>query len=328
MKKSMSIAAAGLLAITVVGMTAPASSAAFTTRCVGVGGAVTIPGDLVVPAGQSCTLNGTTVQGNVRVQANADLVMNEATVVGDVTVRENAYLEATGTSVGGAVNARESFGNWITDSTVGARVTTINNTQDFGFLIVEGSDLGEQVRATGGALDLVSTTVATQVLGLQAEYTDVYDSVVGGNLRVEGNELGSAVCNSEVYGVAQLRDNSTGVQLGGTRADGALANCDGSNYFASNVNINNNADGVWVIDNIVASNLSGTGNDPAPVGEGNRVRGASQGQFADLAAPAGAAPSFSMQKQAVNERGVELREAAEDRAGRAEQRAERAGAAF
>jgi hypothetical protein len=41
-----------------------------------------------------------------------------------------------------------------------------------------------------------------------------------------------------------------------------------------------------VSNNIVAGNLSGEGNDPAPTGENNRVRGTIGGQFVDLQAPA------------------------------------------
>lgn len=324
-KKSMSIAAAGLLAVTTIGLTATSSSAAFTTRCVGVGGAVTIPGDLVVPAGQSCTLNGTTVTGNVRVQADADLIMNGASVGGNVVVRQNAYLEAEGATVGGAVNATESFGNWIVGSTIGDRATSINNTQDLGFLLLEDTTVGERVRVTGGALDLVSSTVGAQVLGLQADYTDLYDTVVEGNLRIEGNEFGTAICDSEVYGVAQLRDNGVGVQLGGGTAAGAMADCDGSNYFGANVNINDNVGGVWVIDNIIRNNLTGTGNDPAPVGEDNRVRGVVRGQFAEMAPPA---PALSQRSVGVSDRGEQLRELAQERGERAEQSAQRAGAAF
>lgn len=325
MRKTTSMAAVGLVTIGMIGLTAPSSTAAFTTRCVGVGGAVTIPGDLVVPAGQSCTLEGTTVQGTVRVQADADLVMTGATVTGDVVVRGNGYLEADDTQIGGAVTARESFGSRLTDSSVGGAVTTINNTEDFGFLIADGSTLGERVRATGGALDLVSSTVAAQVLGLQAEYTDLHDTVVEGVLRVEGNRLGTVVCDSEVYGAAQLRDNLTGVQLGGDRADGGLGDCVGSSYFGSNVNINANGGGVQVVDNIIRGNLSGTGNDPAPVGHGNRVRGAQQGQFAELAP---AASRMTAQRSVEADRGEELREVAQQRAEQAEQQAEDAGAAF
>lgn len=326
MRKRTSIATAGLLTIAMIGLTAPSSSAAFTTRCVGEGGAVTIPGDLVVPAGEACVLAGTTIQGDVRVNAGADLVVVDGTIEGGVTVRQDAYFDASTTSVGGAVKARNSFGNLLTGSSVQGAVTTTSSSGDFGFLVVTDSALGDRVRATGGALDLVSSTAAAQVQGLEAEFTDVVDSVVEGDLRVAANELGSVVCDSEVYGAATFTDNTTGVQLGGTRADQGLGDCEGANYFGADVTVDRTQGGVVVVDNIVRGDLAGTGNSPAPVGEGNRVRGELRGQFRDLQPPSGG--STSMRSQRVQERREELRGAAEQRVEKAQEKAELAGPAF
>lgn len=328
--KKMSIIAACALGVSTVGLTATVGNAAFTTRCVGVGGAVTIPGDLVVPAGESCVLEGTTVTGNVRVQRDADLVVTDSTFGGNVNVAANGYLDATDTSIAGTVVARESFGNMLTDSSVGGAVSAINEGGDYyGFLIVEGSTLGAQVRATGASLDLSSSSVATNVVGLGSDYTDVHDSVVEGNVRVESNAYGSVVCDSEVYGNANFTSNATGVQLGGLTGDGTITDCDGSNYFGSNVNINGTQGGVWVIENIIRGNLAGTSNDPAPVGFDNRVRGEVRGQFADLQEPAaGLSGMGTMSKRAAEPRGEEQLETAQERTEVAQEQAQAAGAAF
>lgn len=327
--KKMSIIAACALGVTTVGLTATVGNAAFTTRCVGVGGAVTIPGDLVVPAGESCVLDGTTVTGNVRVQRDADLVVTNGTFEGRVNVAANGYFDATETSIAGAVVARESFGNLLTGSSVGGAVSAINEGGDYyGFLIVEGSDLGAQVRATGASLDLQSSTVATNVVGLGSDYTDVHDTVVEGNVRVESNAYGSVVCDSEVYGNANFTTNSTGVQLGGSAGDGAIADCDGSNYFDGNVNVNGTDGGAWVFANIIRGNLAGTGNDPAPVGEDNRVRGALRGQFADLQGPAALSGLSTSSRTAAQPRVEENLEAAQERLNVAEEEAQEAGQAF
>ncbi|WP_232548677.1 hypothetical protein [Propioniciclava soli] len=340
MKKSLSIAAAGLLALTSIGLTTQTSSAAFTTRCVGEGGAVTIPGDLVVPAGQACYLNGTVIQGNVRVQSGADLVMTGVTVSGDTVVRDDGYLEAVDSTLEGALTARQSFGNVLDGSTVAGAVTTVNDTTGTGFIIIDESHLADRVRSTGGALDLSSSTVAGQVQGIRTEYTDVYDAVIEGALQVDGNTVGSVVCDSEVYGPATWRGNQTGVQLGGDLSHGALSNCDGSNYFGGNVTVDNTSGGVWVVGNIIRGGLTGTGNDPAPVGAGNRVRGELGGQFTAMGAPTG--PAVSAQRangrvaetvtersaEQVTGRGAEVRQDALDRSAKATQRAEAAGAAF
>ena len=55
----------------VVGAAAPAARADLITYCIGTGGAVTVPNDLYVPAGESCSLEGTTVTGNVQVAAGS-----------------------------------------------------------------------------------------------------------------------------------------------------------------------------------------------------------------------------------------------------------------
>lgn len=326
--KKMSIIAALALGVSTVGLTAAASNAAFTTTCIGVGGAVTIPGDLVVPAGQSCQLEGTTVNGNVRVARDADLIVTDGTFNGRVNVAANGYFDATNTSIADTVVARESFGNMLTGSSVGGAVSAINEGGEYyGFLIVDGSSLGAQVRATGASLDLQSSTVATNVVGLGSDYADLHDTVVEGNVRVESNAYGSVVCDSEVYGNATFTSNATGVQLGGSTDDGAISDCDGSNYVDGNVNVNGTEGGVHVFANIIRGNLAGNGNDPAPVGDGNRVRGELRGQFADLQAPS-ALTGARMSATATEPRVEQQREAAQERLQTAERDAERAGAAF
>lgn len=326
--RTRSILATVALGVGLVGVAAPASQAAFTTRCVGEGGAVTIPGDLVVPAGRSCVLDGTVIKGNVRVQADADLIITNGRVDGSVTVNNNAYFDAATTKVGGAVNARESFGNLLDDTGIAGSLTTTNTTDDVGFVIATDTTVGERVRAVGGSLDLTSSTVGAQVQGIGAEYTDLVDTVVEGALRVDDNTLGSVVCDSEVYGRASLSGNSTGVQLGGTQADGGLRDCTSANYFGGNVTVNDTEGGVWAVDNIIRGNLAGTGNDPAPVGEGNRVRGELRGQFADLQAPGAAAQRSTMRSQAATaQRADEQQGAAKERKQQATAKADKAGKA-
>src|SRR5690606_15784208 len=88
MKLRRALAATTLLASGgAIALAAPAN-ADLVTRCVGEGGAVTVPGDLVVPAGKTCWLDGTTVEGNVRVQAGADLIVTGGTLKGSVVVDE------------------------------------------------------------------------------------------------------------------------------------------------------------------------------------------------------------------------------------------------
>lgn len=318
--KKLSLVAALAMGVASVGLVAPSANAAFTTTCIGEGGAVTIPGDLVVPAGRSCSLDGTVIQGNVRVQKDADLVIVNGKVEGNVAVNQNAFLDAKDTQFSGTFAARESFGSLLTGATVTGAVSTISNTTDEGFLIITDSTLGGQVRATGGSLDLMSSSVATNVLGLGAEYTDLHDSTVGGRLQVENNALGGVVCASEVYGAVTFKGNQDAVQLGGSRANGGASDCEGSNFFNGNVTIDGTLGGVQVVNNIIRGNLSGADNDPAPVGSGNRVRGTISGQFTNMGVPGAALQARTASVQTASLKGAATQERVQDNRAEAKQR--------
>lgn len=62
----------------------PAVTVADDFRCVGAKGGRTYDGNVVVPAGKWCKLNGTTVKGNVFVKRNAVVVLVGARVDGNV----------------------------------------------------------------------------------------------------------------------------------------------------------------------------------------------------------------------------------------------------
>lgn len=304
----------------VIGLAQLPASADLVTRCVGEGGAVTVPGDLVVPANQSCELTGTTVTGNVRVGAGADLVLIDATVGGNVAVAQNGFLDAMGSSVGGTVTNRAGFGTYLDNTSVGAFTGT--GTEDFpNFLLTVEAEVAGRVNVTSGPVVIESSVVDGQLRGRGNESTDVLDSVIGSGLLVTGNDFGSVVCDSEIYGDTRYNNNEYGVQLGG---DGPVLECDGASFWGGNVRVDNTTGGVTVTDNIVAGNLSGDGNDPAPVGEGNRVRGTVSGQFADLQPPA-ATPARMSAQGAPEDRSAELEAAREARLSTAVQKADRAG---
>ena len=72
-----------VLAAGLVSIGAPAAHADDTV-CRTTIGAVSIDGDIVVPSGASCTLNGTTVEGNVKVYSGASLKAQGVVVDGNV----------------------------------------------------------------------------------------------------------------------------------------------------------------------------------------------------------------------------------------------------
>lgn len=258
---------------------ASSASADLTTRCVGEGGAVTVPGDLVVPNGKTCVLTGTVVQGDVRVGNNADLIAEDATFEGDVRVRTNAYFEAFQTDVSGRVVLVGSFGTFLTSSSVGddIRARTTADVDYAGFVFADDVDASARVIVDAGELLVDQSVVVGDVIARDSLYADIYDSFVDGRVRSVRNEQGSVVCSSAIQGDARFIGNPGAVQLGG---DGPLVDCDGSSYWASDVRVANNTGGVYLDDNIVNADVTLVNNDPvAQLGDGNMVRGDVNGDF-------------------------------------------------
>lgn len=274
---------AGCLA-TAAGVTvgaAPASAAPLTTRCDGQAGPVTVPGDLVVPAGRSCALNGTVILGAVRVAAGADLLLDQVRIEGPVAIRADGYLDAYESSLRGVVRAREAYGVVLDASSAGAGFSGRGAGDPYtgGFFFSQDSEIGGDLDVRDGEVYLAGSAVRGSVTSVDNTYTDVLDSTLTGDITVTNNSEGGAFCASEVDGDALYQRNAGLLQLGG---DGPLADCDGVNYWGGDVAVSDNIGGVLVSGNIVRGDLSGAGNDPAPTGEDNRVRGQLAGQFVDL----------------------------------------------
>lgn len=276
MKKATSVVLGAML---LVGFGLGPAQAALTTRCVGEAGAVTVPGDLVVPAGKACSLDGTTVQGNVRIAAGADLVASGLTVTGNVTVQADGYLDLTDSSVAGNVNNRGAYGIYLDGTSSNAYSGNAANSETF--LMSYESTFAGRIVADGGSFLLESSTVDRLVTVTDAYYADVLDSVVGGALTVSGNEYGAMVCGSEVDGHAAFADNDYGVQLG---VGGALGVCEqGTSVWGGDVTVSGTGGTAQVSDNIIRGNLGGTGNSAVTASD-NRVRGELQGQFSQQTA--------------------------------------------
>jgi hypothetical protein len=260
------------------------ASAAVTTYCNdGIVGAVTVPGDLVVNRDKSCVLQGTTVVGNVKADGGSDLLLEGATVGGELIVVRNAYVDVIGgSSIAGQVRGRDAFGIFIEDSTVGGAIQQSNpNRTDFKpFVYLFSSGVAGGLTSTAGEVLIESSEVQGAVSSRNGEYTDIINSVLGSDLTVRNNVLGSVVCESEIYGNALFRGNQGTLQIGG---GGEVGPCDGASFWGGDVTFTNNTAGETGFDisnNIVAGNLTGSGNDPLPTGSGNRVRGEITLEFA------------------------------------------------
>ncbi|WP_147918464.1 hypothetical protein [Ruania zhangjianzhongii] len=323
MKKRLSSALIGGLVLAgFAGFGSAPAQAALTTHCVGEGGEVTVPGDLVVPQGEACSLENTTINGNVRVSAGADLVGEGVTVNGNIVIRDDAYLDLAESTVDGNVVNRGSFGVYLEGTDVNA-YTTQGTANPESFLWTDGANFNARVAATGGSFLLESSFVEGLVQTTDTQYTDIVDSVVGGTLTVTSAEFGAMVCGSEVDGHATFASVGVAVQLG---ASGALADCaQGPSVWGGNLLVSGTTGTVEVSDNIIRGNLAGTGNDSVAASD-NRVRGDLEGQFAEQEEQS----LMQMQREAPAEAdaGRELlEELRSDRLGDAEELADAAGPA-
>lgn len=322
MRKRLSSVVIGGLVLTGFGVMGPAQ-AALTTHCVGHAGGVTVPGDLLVPAGQACSLEDTIITGNVRVAAGADLVGNGLTVNGNVTAQGDSYLDLTDSTVDGNVVNRGAFGIYLDGADVNAYTANANVNPD-GFLWADATSFTGRIAATGGSVLLDGSVVNRLVQTTDTQYTDIVDSVVGGTLTVTGAEFGVLVCGSEVDGHATFASNGVGVQLGAT---GSLQPCDyGTSVWGGNVLVTGTSGAAEVSDNIIRGNLDGDGNDSVTASD-NRVRGELRGQFAEQQSMR---TMMRMQAEAPESATAErdvLDQLRDERLGTAEQLAEAAGPA-
>lgn len=306
MKMQAAICAAAL-AVTATAVVATPASAGFTTRCIGTGGAVTIPGDLVVPAGESCSLTGTVVEGSVRVQSGADLVVSGGTFMDKVVVAKDGYLDATQTTISGTLTSKGGYGVFLDRSELEGSYRGRDGGAAAPFAYLVNSQVQGAVDVRIGEVLLDTAKVGGQVKSAGNTFTDVTNSTLAGKLTVSENTEGAFICGSEVDGDVSYSANA-GAQFG---SGDLLSTCGDVNYFGGNVKVSDNTVGVSMSGNIVRGDLSGTGNDPAPTGSDNRVRGTVSGQFADLAPAATESKSASksklgVQRRVADEKGAEL----------------------
>lgn len=282
---TISIVAASMM------FTAQSASAGLVTHCVGSGGAVTVPNDLLVPAGESCSLDGTTITGNVQVSAGSNLVIKGGTVNGEVRVAGDGYLDTTDTRIDGqVVLAPGGFGVFLKNSDTGRVVVEPRGSaQADGFLFVEGgSAIDGDVTAGSGEISVVDSEVTGSVNSSGAYFTDLHGTFVDGALSVLNNATGSVVCGSTVQGKATFAGSQGGIQLG---PNGGLDTCASGGYFARDVSISNTSGGRTTVDDtIINGRLQLSANNPtAEVADNNRIRGGISGDHTGSAASLAAA---------------------------------------
>jgi hypothetical protein len=284
------------------------ASADLVTHCVGTGGAVTVPNDLLVPAGQSCALTGTIITGNVSVAAGANLVIDGGRISGEVQVAADGYLDAGDTEIGGGIDlASGGYGVFLKDTGTGSVTVRPKGAATIdSFLFAENAGIDGTVTANAGEVRLDLTTEVTgNVSTTGTYYTDVHDSFVDGTLSVLNSATGSVVCGSAVRGRATFAGNLGGVQLG---PNGTLDGCASGGYWGRDVSVTNTTGGVSVDDNIIDGKLTTTANTPAArVAPNNRIRGGVAGEQASSTAARASAKRSVEEREAKGERRAAVR---------------------
>ena len=168
-------------ALMLVALSAPParSGTPSPTKCTGTLGSVTISGDLLVPAGEFCSLlRGTTVTGNVTVQGS--LFTERAYVSGNLIGDHADSISLTGSVVGGNLLADDTTGgpNTLCDSAINGNVT------------IQQSSSGSDWEIGRGAVCEVGVTVG-QNLTFQNNlgHGDITDNHIAGNLDCHNNTL-------------------------------------------------------------------------------------------------------------------------------------------
>ena len=292
---------------------AGSASAALTTYCSGDASDVTVPGDLVVAEGESCVLDGVTVDGTTQVASGADLVVEDSTFHGDLEVAPDGYVDATTSTLDGNLTSTAGYGVYLDDSSVGGAYRGEAGADAEPFLYSYDTSFAGTVDVAQGLVHLETAEIDGDVTTDGTAYTDIVDSTLAGALSVTGTPEGTAICESEIDGAATFRGNDQ-VQLGHGMD---LISCSGVNYFGADVLIEDNTGAVDVTGNIIRGDLRGEGNDPAPTGSDNRVRGEAGGQFTELepaeqTLSARSAPADHADE--LNDRRSDRRSAAEDAA--------------
>jgi hypothetical protein len=199
----------------------------------------TINGNLIVPAGAECSLNGTTVTGNVKVEKGAQLLVFSGTIYGNVQGHQckSVFLTASGAiSVGGNLQIQNCTGtgdNGYSNSGLSVTIEIDGNFQcqnNDGPCLAEGGTVlnNVQVIDNSGPAFIESAMIHgnLQVSGNNGGSTDpgavVTGDAVMGNAQVNGNSgTGNvSVANNVVQGNLQCASNTPGVNGAGSNTVG------------------------------------------------------------------------------------------------------------
>ena len=122
------IAVTAVCGVSAFGLATAAPAATTDERtCRGTIGARSIDGDVRVPRGTTCRLNGTRVDGNIKVYRNATLVATRVRVGGNVQAENAKRVVVTGSRVGGSIQLKQGGSVNLTRNTVDSDIQLFSN---------------------------------------------------------------------------------------------------------------------------------------------------------------------------------------------------------
>jgi hypothetical protein len=185
MKRILLAAGVASAALLMAGLTAPAALAAPNATCTG-----TLPPgtyqNVTVPAGASCTINGSD------------------NITGDVTVATGATLDDEGASIGGNLQADHALEISVIGGSVGGNLQLTATSQEN---VVCGETVGNDLVVQNGAQSLIGSGL----IGIERCFGS--QNTIRGNLTVQNNPGRVDVENNTAAGNIAVHNNAGGGTL-------------------------------------------------------------------------------------------------------------------
>lgn len=200
-----------LLALAVCGAVTAAPALARNFQCQNQTlGATTVVGNLVVPYGAYCDLNGTHVTGNAEVDPTAGLLSDQgATIDGNVHVAHNGqFAEFNGSTVGGNLQCDQCSVADVDNSAVNGNLD--DNALNQGAII--------QTSHIGGNLHIHNATDAG--FGFQ-----ITNNTIGGDLEFDHNTGAADISNNTIAKKLDCNGNTPPPTGGGNTAQQKQGQC-------------------------------------------------------------------------------------------------------
>lgn len=201
-----------LTLITSLGLAAPAAARPAPTTCTGELADLTIPGDLIVPAGENCTLINVTVHGDARVHEGSTLGAHDSRIEGNLTGTDFEHVSVADASVGGRIRLTGGSSAWLERALAEGDVRLSGQVDA---RVLQSRVTGELVvRGTSEVALLCATTVEG----------DARFARHRGGLLIGDDPTAPGTCGpNEVWGNLLVQQNSSDTIIANTTIGGDLA---------------------------------------------------------------------------------------------------------